>query len=111
MSNNRKQGPHNVKKGIDIKYKVAYLISYIVMFFTIPLTGIFINNGKITILIFGLFLIIYSVIGTVFKIPLFNRHYMYESFRFNDSFSVRQYFGFAIMFLFGVASIVESLVS
>ena len=52
--------------------------------------------------IYGAFFILYSVLAIVYKIPVFNRHFIYKEIGFDTRFGSRHYFGFSIMIFLGI---------
>lgn len=59
-------------------------------------------SGKEFFLISGFIYIIYAIIGMIFKLPIFNRHYVYKSVGFDESFGIRHYFGLACLLTLGI---------
>lgn len=92
-----------IKKQDDGRsYKIVLIIIYYILICVIPLSGILIQRARALFLIEGIFLIVYAILGIVLKIPLFNRHYSFNSYGFDNRFGFRHYFAFAIM-IFGGA--------
>lgn len=108
-------GKNKRVKNEEIKKKekqfLIYIISFIILLIALIVIVMFIENENIRALALGIYFFVYSVIGIVLKMPIFNRQYMYGSHGFDNSFGLRQYFGFAIMLLFGVMLILASFVS
>jgi len=102
MANNKKRIKKEELRKKEKQFKFYSISFAIILFMLVPIGLRLINSENIRGLLFGIFLLIYSVIGSILKMPLFNRQYMYGSSGFDNSFGFRNYFGYVILFLFGV---------
>ena len=95
------------KNGFSDKLKFTFVVLFYILFLgltflLLTLTFLFSLPSRTIFLLEGLFFVVYSIFAICFKIPLFNRHYMYKSYRFDGNFGFRHYFGFSILIFLGM---------
>lgn len=92
-----------LKKQIDDRrFKMSLITTFYILLFTIAVSGLLTQKVRVLFLVEGIFLVVYSMLGVIFKIPLFNRHYILNSYGFDDRFGLRHYFAFSIMIFIGL---------
>lgn len=97
---------------MSIKTKFFFVILYYLLFMGIPIFILKLGfPQKVCLVVYGCFLICFSIFSFIYKIPVFNRHYQYKGNGFDNSFGIRHYFAYTIQLFIGLVFLIGSLIN